>query len=338
VFKSGDQATATIAPDGTMRMVMPSGSWNVRYRTHADTVWVSDDTPACANAGEGRYRWTFDGTEMSLTPLDDPCEPRLASGLLTWRRVAQSDHTPTTVTVTTHDYAFEAPDTIGAGPTTIRLRQFGKDFHEVDLIRLTDGHTLADLERTIVANEHVSWAIEAGGVAAVEPGGEATVTLDLAPGKYVLVCGVPDTNNIPHAAKGMMHALTVAGASTAQMPEADVTLDLRDYAFDLSKPLTAGDHVVRVRNVSAQPHMLVFVRLGAGKSVADVLAWDRTRQGPPPAHALGGAAEMDANHEVLMAMHLSPGRYALLCFATAPDGKSHLEHGMARTLTVAAAA
>ena len=321
-----------------MRVAMPSGSWNVRYRTHADTVWVSDDTPACTNAGEGRYQWTFDGTEMTLTPVDDPCEPRLASGLLTWRRVPQLDRAPTIVTVTTHDYAFEAPDTIGAGPTTIRLRQSGKDFHEVDLIRLTGGHTLADLERTIIANEHVSWAIEAGGVAAVAPGGEASVTLDLAPGSYVLVCGVPDSNNMPHAAKGMMHALTVAGSSTARMPEADVTVDLSDYAFALSKPLTAGDHLVRVRNVSAQPHMLILMRLDSGKTVANVLAWLGTHRGPVPALALGGAAEMDANREVVMAMRLSPGRYALLCFATAPDGKTHVEHGMTRTLTVPAAA
>jgi hypothetical protein len=86
VFHSGDKVTAIIAADGTMRMVMPSGSWLAHYRTHGDTVFVADDSPACTNAGEGSYRWTFDGTELDLVPLADPCEARLASGLLTWRR------------------------------------------------------------------------------------------------------------------------------------------------------------------------------------------------------------------------------------------------------------
>lgn len=36
--------------------------------------------------------------------------------------------------------------------------------------------------------------------------------------------------------------------NTAVMPTADVVLDLVDYAFLLSTPLSAGAHVVDVRN------------------------------------------------------------------------------------------
>jgi len=35
------------------------------------------------------------------------------------------------VTVTTVDYAFQAPDTIAAGRTTLRLVNNGKDFHHI---------------------------------------------------------------------------------------------------------------------------------------------------------------------------------------------------------------
>jgi len=31
---------------------------------------------------------------------------------------------------------------------------------------------------------------------------------------------------------------------------------------------------------------------------------------------------------------LSPGDYVLLCMATAPDGRSHIEHGMVRQFRI----
>jgi hypothetical protein len=69
---------------------MPTTSWAGRYRVRHDTVWVVDQSPACAHAGEGRYRWTFDGVRLSLTLLADPCEPRFVPGRLKWRRVSDT--------------------------------------------------------------------------------------------------------------------------------------------------------------------------------------------------------------------------------------------------------
>jgi hypothetical protein len=31
---------------------------------------------------------------------------------------------------------------------------------------------------------------------------------------------------------------------------------------------------------------------------------------------------------------ITPGEYVLFCMATAPDGRSHIEHGMIRQITV----
>ena len=63
-------------------------------------------------------------------------------------RASVTEHGPRTakanvVTVTTVDYAFEAPDTIAAGRTTLRLVNKGKDFQHIWLIKLEGGHTLA---------------------------------------------------------------------------------------------------------------------------------------------------------------------------------------------------
>ena len=41
-----------------------------------------------------------------------------------------------------------------------------------------------------------------------------------------------------------------------------------------------------------------------------------------------------AGDGILFRHTLSPGEYVLICMATAPDGRSHIEHGMAQQLTV----
>jgi hypothetical protein len=44
---------------------------------------------------------------------------------------------------------------------------------------------------------------------------------------------------------------------------------------------------------------------------------------------------MDAGAAVLMPMQLSAGRYALICFADAPDGTTHADHHMVSAFTIA---
>jgi len=46
--------------------------------------------------------------------------------------------------VTARDYAFDAPDTVLAGRTEIRLSNRGKELHHVWLVRLDAGKTAAD--------------------------------------------------------------------------------------------------------------------------------------------------------------------------------------------------
>jgi hypothetical protein len=82
----------TLRPDGTMAMIAPRPFTGVlsgilyhiqgnRFRTN---LFVQD---LCSNVAV-TYQWTRSGSELSLTPLDDPCEARvalLASG--PWTRV-----------------------------------------------------------------------------------------------------------------------------------------------------------------------------------------------------------------------------------------------------------
>lgn len=54
--------------------------------------------------------------------------------------------TPNVVTETARDFAFELPDTIPAGLTTIRLVNQGPDLHHAQLVRFEEGKTLQDYQ------------------------------------------------------------------------------------------------------------------------------------------------------------------------------------------------
>ena len=114
----------------------------------------------------------------------------------------------------------------------------------------------------------------------------------LQPGNYAMVCFVPGPDGIPHIAKGMARPLTVtAGAgATAAEPEADVVMKLVDYDFELSKPIPAGRHTIRIDNAGPQEHEVVIVKLDAGKepmtSPIGARRWSASR----PARCTGASA------------------------------------------------
>jgi hypothetical protein len=249
------------------------------------------------------------------------------------------------VTVTARDYAFDAPDTVAAGLTTVRLVNQGPELHHVQLLRLDDGKTLADLMAAFKAGgPPARWAHDVGGPNTPVPGGESRATIDLAPGRYAIVCFIPSADKAPHFTKGMVREIMVRGAHrpAAATPvaggaAAPVTLTLRDYSFTLSRPLVAGAQTVRVRNAAAQSHEVLFVRLAPGRTAADVAAWVDKMEGPPPGQPLGGTTAIAANGWNDVALTLEPGEYGMLCFIPdAKDGKPHIAHGMLHQFRVGA--
>ena len=251
---------------------------------------------------------------------------------------------PNVVTITTTEYAFAVPDTIPAGLTTFRLVNQGKELHHASLVRLGDGKTAADFQAGLVAamKNHTpppSWMGFAGGPNAVTLGDTAIATQVLEPGSYLFVCWIPSLDGVPHVMKGMMHPLVVtAGATpTTAEPSADVTIKLTDYDFQLSQPLTAGTHVVRVESVGAQAHEIVIAALAPGKTLQDFIAWEAGgEKGPlPTGQWLGGVTTLDAGGHSQFTTTFTPGSYLLLCFwPDAKDGKPHIMHGMAKEITV----
>lgn len=261
----------------------------------------------------------------------------LALGAAVGGRPAPTPAIPS-VTVIATDYALQLPDTLRSGATRFRLVNQGKEFHHLWIARLEQGKTAADLLAALEAKGPLpGWVHEVGGPNAPAPGGEANATVALAPGSYVVACLIPGSDQVPHVMKGMMRPLTVLPATApAATPRGDVTMTLHDYSFTLSGTLAAGRRTIEVRNGGPQPHEIELIQLAPGKTAADMLAWLRQSEGPPPGLPLGGVSPLARGSTAWFEADLVPGRYALICFVPdAKDGKAHFEHGMVQEIEVA---
>jgi hypothetical protein len=249
---------------------------------------------------------------------------------------------PNVVNIVASDYKFDAPATIPAGVTTLHLTNTGKEPHQANLIRLDSGKTYADMmtgmKNMKPGSPPPGWVVMAGGPNAVVANGAADVTVNLAAGNYAIVCFIPDAKGVPHAQKGMTHALTVTPATMPGAPEptADVTVTMSDYKWDLTTPLTSGKHTIKLTTAPGQPHEFTLFQLMPGKTAADVAKFfDGGMKGQPPAMPVGGVAGMSTGMTEYYTVDLKPGDYALVCFLPdGKDGKPHYAHGMTQTIKV----
>ena len=251
------------------------------------------------------------------------------------------------VTVHAKEFAFVSPPTIAPGQVTIRLVNDGKQLHHITVLKLEKGKTFADFEKGLKANKlDPATLTSVGGPNAAVPGSTIEATLTLEPGNYVIACFIPSPGEeTPHAMKGMYKSLVVsaggvqqAGSATAAAPVPDTHLELKDYTFKLSKPLTAGKHTIHVMNAAAQDHEVVLVRLAPGKHATDFSSWAMTgMKGPPPAMPMAGMAALAKDRTGVFTENFTPGTYGIVCFVSdAKDHKPHAEHGMTAEFTVAA--
>lgn len=249
--------------------------------------------------------------------------------------------TPPEVTIVAKDFSFEVPDTISGGLVELRLVNQGSTYHHVQLVRLLDGKTVADLaegfKQMKPGTPPPPWVEDVAGPNAPDPGGESRLIRELSPGNYAMICFIDTPDHVPHMMKGMMKGLTVVAPAIANaaLPASDVTIQMSDYNWSISAPLTAGKHVIRMENLAQQSHEMFLVKLDEGKTKDDFLQWGATYKGAVPGKALGGVSGQQAGEVTFLPVELSAGNYLLVCFVPdAKDGKPHLAHGMIKELSI----
>jgi hypothetical protein len=263
---------------------------------------------------------------------------------------------PNVVSLTATEYAIEAPDTLPAGWTTFRLANRGHEVHYGHMVRLDSGKTvpeLVDAYATAIrtSGPRPTWVTRFGGPGGALPGDSSSVTQYLEPGSYVWICPVEDNAGTPHFSKGEFKPFVVRAADGVVTdrgagPKADAVVRLMDYSFAVDS-LVPGRHTIRVENAGREPHDLVMMKLAPGATVEDIVnalnperarRADQVGKPPPPLESLmtgaGGIAAIAPGMESFFEANLSPGEYMLACMATAPDGRSHIEHGMVKQIRI----
>lgn len=243
------------------------------------------------------------------------------------------------VPVVANDYAFDMPATIPAGLTTFRFSNKGKELHHLYLVKVEKGKTADDVLAWFKrGGPPPAWLRPVGGPNAPSPlpGGETVFSSVLAAGDYVALCVIPSPGGPPHVMKGMIKTLTVTPSTrTAPTPQADITITLSDYDVRFSKPLTAGKHVIAVKNAGTQPHEYFMGLLNPGKTPMDLAMFAENPKGPPPGLPMGGITDILPGDVVYLQVEIAKGEYAFMCFTPdAKDGKPHLAHGMIKQVSV----
>ena len=159
---------------------------------------------------------------LTLTPgnyalicfVDIGGPPHFAKGMVRALRVVPSktpDPKPAaSITMTLFDYNFKLSGPIRVGTRTIRVRNTGKQHHEVQLVQLAPGKTVKEVLDWIGKPDGPPPGKAMGGIAGMDPGMTEYFTANFTPGKYGLICFLPDVKDgKPHLAHGMVQEITV---------------------------------------------------------------------------------------------------------------------------------
>jgi len=255
---------------------------------------------------------------------------------------------PTPLAITTSDagskrFKTDAPTSIQGGLVELTFTNAGKEGHEAQLVRIDGDHSAQEVLK-IVAPERVvipDWLHAAGGSGSAGPGETKKATLNLAPGKYVMLDDANE-DGPSNSTRGALAEFQVTGGKAGALPASTATITAAtdeqakpEDSFEISG-LKAGKNRLRFVTKGDEIHHAVMFSILPGKTIADVkkfFAAAGRPSGRPPVDFESGAntAVLDGDSEQVSDLVLrKPGKYAVVCFLTDRDGKGkpHLAEGM----------
>lgn len=235
--------------------------------------------------------------------------------------------------------AFEGPDALPAGMTTLTVMNEAERDDMYALVSLDDGRTLDEFFSTMGAifmGELLvipRWIhFHGGSPIGIED--SRSYTIFLSPGTYYLLSIGADDEG-PYAARGMVKPIVVS----APEPASNATITLDEYKFVIDGTLTAGMQTLRIHNIGKEPHEVLMMPLPEGVTLQQMLA------GPPEGHdehaaepelpsgEVQGLWVIDPGATAYVTVNLQPGNYGLVCSVPDADGP-HMMQGMALEVAV----
>ncbi len=251
------------------------------------------------------------------------------------------------IEIVANDYSFVAPDTVSPGPAVLRLTNHGRVPHEMIVMRLRPGASVADLFAAQQSGEPFRPSLDGGNaVLFARPGatGDGRLSVDLEPGRdYVLWCNFRDGEEMPvHSAMGMFKQIHVGGSSGAASASSlarRVVVDVGDYAFGVADTLPAGETEFVMTNSGVQRHEVSFSRLKAGTTPAVFFSEYLNGNDVDSLYDDDGAiltAYGGDQNDFAVRIDLMAGRsYVVLCeFRDTPDAPVHAKMGMFKGIEV----
>lgn len=232
------------------------------------------------------------------------------------------------LTVVASDTALDAPLTVPAGIVTVQLVLKGKTRRDLVVHRVPASTTPESLVQA-AAGRPERWFADGsfGGPATPrESTPDASVTMDLRPGRYALVSYETDETGRARPDKYIWREVVVAAASIlipARFPVPDASIRLRDKGLVMEGLLRAGQKIIEVENAGSSAHEVIIGRLLPGKTVADVERWDRERSGPPPFAYVGGITPMSPAVTTQTRLVLQSGMHVVFCPARPASERDH---------------
>jgi uncharacterized cupredoxin-like copper-binding protein len=118
------------------------------------------------------------------------------------------------------DYAFTLDSPLTTGRTVLHIRNAGTEPHEGDIYRVTPTAGFQEYVAWLESGEHgLPPMAPVAGFGDLFPGKEAWIELDLAPGRYFILCGVPArADKRPHYKRGMLTEFSIPPRRSAAAP------------------------------------------------------------------------------------------------------------------------
>ncbi len=215
------------------------------------------------------------------------------------------------------EYAYVMPSRIEGGVVTMEFTNTGGELHEYALARLDPGKTSADVAAFLADPKSLEggppdWLTDIGGVPALSQDRTVSITRELAPGTYVLLCFVPAPDGRPHIAHGMVRTFEVGEPGGAELPEPDAVITATDKGFEIPA-LDAGEQTIELRNAAAAPREFYLYSPNPGVTLAAVEEWGEGGfKGEPRAVFLGAMQSIPPQTSVYLTVELKRNtRYVL---------------------------
>ncbi len=302
--------------------------------------------------------------EKKETPKSTPTEaPKAATATAT---AAPTQAAAKPATITASDYAFAVDGQAVPGVQTITFKNAGKEDHELQLVSLDQGKTLADVQKLLSTPGGAipDWVKFNGGAWAIPAGSQSTMTAKLDAKSYILLCFVESADGKPHFAKGMVGALDVKGTESKDAaPTATLSIEASEYAFKAPAEATAGKATISLKNNGKESHFSGLIRVPDGvpfeaflkglqtpPATATAAATASPKASPAatgtataaataaapaaPSGVSGGVGALSPGGQAWSTTDLKAGTYAIVCFIPDAKGVPHAALGMVSKLTV----